>query len=1117
MTRARVLKKWFDLQWLCAATPVLIFAFSCTKSPEQKEEAANQPATGTLFEEVLPAISGIAFQNTVVQRGSENVLNYPYYFNGGGVALGDLNNDGLVDVFFTGNQVPNKLYLNKGDFKFEDISDRAGVTNFQGWRTGVTMADFNHDGFLDIYVCRSAANDSTLRRNLLFVNNGDLTFTERAAEFAIDDTSYSTQAAFFDYDKDNDLDLFVLNHSLPQYAGFNNMLVNNKKKKAAAFHSKLYRNDGGKFHDVSEKAGLTNNVLSFGLGIAIADVNSDGWSDIYVSNDFNEEDYFYVNNGNGTFRESVRDAMGHVSLFSMGSDIADINNDALPDIFTADMLPESNERIKLSSGDDNYDKYSILVHAGFHHQTMRNMLQLNNGDGTFSEIGQLAGVSSTDWSWAPLFADFDNDGWKDLYVTNGYEKDYTNMQFLKYTVDEQLKSRQTGKPLDLQQIINQMPAIQVGNVVFHNQGNLTFTNANSEWGLSRTFKSNGAATADLDNDGDLDLVINTINGAASIYRNTGELNKKHFLAVDLFKKNAGKVIIGTRAYLYANGQQQYLEFSPARGFQSAMYVPLHFGLGDSKQVDSLRLIWPNGKSRLYTNVPVDTTLYPVVDDAADPGSRRGSAVTKPLYRESAVMNWKQVPATMNDFKRQLLLPRMYSYSGPRMASADVNADGREDLYVCGPKGQAGAIMIQQATGKFIEMKSPGISADKDYQDEDAAFLDADKDGDLDLYVVSGGYMHEGPHELLQDRLYLNDGHGNFKRLTTALPKESLAGGCVATLDVNNDGAPDIFVGTRLTPGSYPVASPSLLLINDGKGAFRNATDEEAPFLNSLGMVCDALAADVNKDGEQDLVVAGEWSTPRVFIKSEGRLKDATSTLIPSNLEGWWNTLTAADFDGDGDIDLIAGNAGINNLYNASSETPVTLVYKDFNSDGQIDPFLNYFIGGKSWPYASRDEALGQVGALRQRFPDYTGYSNVTLSEIFSPEQLQGANELRATELRTTYLENTGTKFEIRTLPVEAQFAPVYATAALDADGDGDLDLILAGNESNTRVRIGKSDANYGMLFLNDGKGNFTYVHQNVSGLQVQGDVRDIVTPVVAGKQQVIFGVTGSKIAGYVRN
>jgi len=1109
-------------QWVQAAgmsLTVMALVFSCSKSEQQTPASSESPAAAVLFEEVAPASSGIAFENTVVQRGSENVLNYPYYFNGGGVAVGDINNDGLPDLFFTGNQVPNKLYLNKGNFTFEDITDRAGVAALQGWRTGVTMTDFNQDGFLDIYVCRSAANDSTLRSNQLLVNNGNLTFTERAAEFGIDDRSYSTQAAFFDYDKDNDLDLFVLNHSLPQYAGFNNMLVNNKKRKAASFQSKLFRNDKGRFRDVSAQAGLTNNVLSFGLGIAIADVNGDGWPDVYVSNDFNEEDYYYINQGNGTFRESVREAMGHVSLFSMGSDIADINNDALPDIFTADMLPETNQRIKLSSGDDNYDKYNILVHAGFHDQSMRNMLQLNNGDGTFSEIGQLAGVSNTDWSWATLFADFDNDGWKDLYVSNGYEKDYTNMQFLKFTVDEQMKSRQTGSPLDLQQIINQMPAIQVGNFIFRNQGDLTFLKSNIPWGLTRTFKSNGAVYADLDNDGDLDLVINTINGPAAVYRNTTSAEQGHYVRVDLQRLNAGKIVIGTRVFLYQGGSPQYLEFSPVRGFQSSMYVPLHFGLGKAQIIDSVRVIWPNDQSQLLTQLPVDTTLYLDLAKATarNPHTGRINVTPPALYRKSGTLNWKPVSAVVNDFKRQLLLPRMYSYSGPRMATADVNGDGREDIYLCGPKGQAGTLMYQQADGKFLQREQRAFSVDKDFQDEDAVFFDADRDGDLDLYVVSGGYMHEGAHALLQDRLYFNDGRGNFNRSSGSIPVELLAGGCVVPIDVNGDGAEDLFVGTRLTPGSYPVPSPSMLLMNDGKGLFRKASPDEAPFLNSLGMVCDGLAIDVNKDGAKDLVIVGEWSSPKVFIQAKGKLQDATSGWVPTGLEGWWNCLTAADIDGDGDMDLVAGNAGTNNAYHASAATPVTMVYKDFNNDGQVDPFLNYYIGHESWPYASRDEALGQVGTLRQRFPDYTGYSTVTLREIFTAQQLEDAKELKASELRTLYLENTGSKFETRTLPVEAQFAPVYATAALDADGDGDLDLLLAGNESNTRVRIGKSDASYGVLLLNDGKGRFTYLSQGKSGFQVRGDVRDISVPAGAKKQQVIFSAMDRGVQSYVGN
>ncbi len=534
------------LRIICVILAPLI-VFSCSKKTEQK-----------LFEEQLAETTGIDFENKVIQDQENHVLNYPYYFNGGGVAVGDINNDGLEDVYFSGNSVPNRLYLNKGNFQFEDITEKAGVKAAEGWKTGVLMADVNQDGWMDIYVCRSAMADSVLRKNLLFINNGDLTFTEKADEFGVADNSYSTHAAFFDYDKDGDLDLFVLNHSLPKYAGFNNMLVNFKKQKGSKFQSKLYQNNQGKFSDVSEKAGIINNLLSFGLGLAVSDINEDGWPDVYVSNDFNEEDYLYINNQDGTFKNAIREATGHVSLFSMGSDIADVNNDALPDIFTLDMLPESNERIKLSSGDDNYDKYRILINSGFHHQSMRNMLQLNNGDGTFSEIGQLMGISNTDWSWSSLFADFDGDGWKDLFVSNGYEKDYTNMQFLKYTVDERLKSRQTGIAPDVNQIIGQMPSIQVGNFLFKNNGDLTFTKKSEEWGISRLFKSNGAAYADLDNDGDLDLLINTMNEKSVLYRNTTSENRKaNFLKVDLRKSNPKKIIEGAKVIVYDSGDIQY--------------------------------------------------------------------------------------------------------------------------------------------------------------------------------------------------------------------------------------------------------------------------------------------------------------------------------------------------------------------------------------------------------------------------------------------------------------------------------------------------------------------------------------------------------------------------------
>jgi hypothetical protein len=1066
-----------------------------------------------LFEEQLAVKTGIDFENKVVQNGENNVLNYPYYFNGGGVAVGDINNDGLQDIYFSGNVVPNKLYLNKGNFQFEDITEKAGVAASEGWKTGVTMCDVNQDGLLDIYVCRSAMGDSILRKNLLFINNGNMTFTEKAESFGVADNSYSTQAAFFDYDKDGDADLFVLNHSLPKYAGFNNMLVNFKNQKGTKFQSKLYQNDNGRFHDVSEKSGIINNVLSFGLGLAVADVNNDGWPDIYISNDFNEEDYLYINNGNGTFRNTIREATGHVSLFSMGSDIADVNNDARPDIFTLDMLPESNERIKLSSGDDNYDKYRILVNSGFHHQSMRNMLHLNNGNGTFSEIGQLMGISNTDWSWAAFFVDFNGDGWKDLFVSNGYEKDYTNMQFLKFTVDERIRSKQTGQPTDLRQIIGQMPSIQVGNFLFMNNGNMSFSKKTVDWGFSRQFKSNGAAYGDLDNDGDPDLVINTMNEKSIVYRNTtSENNKAAFVKIDLMASNPKRIADGTKVYVYASGKMQYQEFSPVRGFQSSMSGPLIFGLGVHGAADSVRIIWPDNKTQVI-NAPIKPVITPAHEDATT--EYRYPTKVEPLFKQSNLLDWKHEAVDTNDFKLQILLPKMYSYSGPKIARGDVNGDGLDDLYLCGPAQQSGSLQLQQKDGTFRRTINSSFEKDKNHQDEDAVFFDADGDGDRDLYVVSGGYFFANQNASLQDRLYMNDGKGNFIRSASAIPNETLAGSCVEALDVDGDNDLDLFVGSRFTPGKYPLSSPNMLLINDGNGKFLDGIVPSSPSLQNLGMICDATATDINKDGKTDLLIVGEWTSIKVFVNTAGQLADETSKWISSPAHGWWNCIESDDLDGDGDVDFIVGNYGLNNQFNVSSSHPATLVYKDFNQDGQVDPFFCYYIGEQSYPYASRDEALGQVNTLRVRFPDYTTYSNATLEKIFTGPELDNATTLKADNLKTLMLENKGGKFEVKELPVEAQFAPVHAVALVDVDSDGDKDVILGGNETMVRVRIGRSDANEGILLLNDGNGNFTYVEQSRSGLNPRGDVRDIEAISSNGKTVLIVGETAMPIKSYV--
>ena len=1085
----------FSIGWLC---------FSCSE-----KENKNEP----LFVEQPAASTAIDFINEVKQSGENNVLNYPYYFNGGGVAVGDINNDGLPDIYFTGNQIANRLYVNEGNFKFKDITEKSGTAANQGWKTGVTMADVNQDGWLDIYVCRSAMGDSTLRKNLLFINNKNLTFTEKAEAYGIADYSYTTQAAFFDYDKDSDLDLFVLNHSLPKYAGLNRLLVKYKDQKSDRFGSKLYQNNNGKFVDITEKSGIINNVLSFGLGIAISDVNQDGWPDVYISNDFNEEDYLYINNQNGTFKNTIRDATGHVSLFSMGSDIADINNDSRTDIFTLDMLPETNERIKLSSGDDNYDKYRFLVDAGFHHQTMRNMLQLNNGNGTFSEIGQLAGISNTDWSWAALFADFDLDGWKDLYVSNGYEKDYTNMQFLKFTVDEQLKAQQTGSRVNVDYILQNMPSIQPGNFLFRNKGDLTFEKMNHAWGIDKAIKSNGAAYADLDGDGDMDLAVNTMNGPAAIYKNTKNENLKGaFIKINLRTNNPSHNIIGTKVLCYTPGLCQFQEFEPVRGFQSAMFDDLIFGLGTATAIDSIRIIWPDNKTEWIGKTQINTTLRP---DYTHAKNKYNYLVKSghPLFKKAEGTRWAHHAVDTNDFKRQLLLPKMYSFSGPKTAKGDVNQDGFDDLYVSGAAHQPGGLFLQNKAGAFLFRNVADFEKDKGYQDEDAIFFDADKDGDLDLYVVSGGYFFKDGDPLLQDRLYLNDGKGNFSRASHALPLETNAGSCVAPLDLDNDGDLDLFVGSRLVPNQYPLVPKSMLLINDGKGHFENQISSKAKALENKAMICAALSIDVNKDNRPDLIVVGEWTPISVLINENGILVDHSAEYFKDATAGWWNCISSSDFDHDGNPDLLIGNYGLNNQFHVSEETPATLVYKDINGDGQVDPFLCYYINGVSYPYASRDEALGQVSILRPRFPDYMSYSKASLEKVFMAKELSGAITNEVTTLETMYFKSTKAGFVKQPLPIETQYAPIYAIAPVDADGDGDMDVILAGNESMTRVRIGKSDANKGCLLLNDGKGNFSYAAQSQSGFNLSGDIRSIS---LFGPQ-LIFGVNNGPMITYQVN
>ncbi|MDO1445079.1 VCBS repeat-containing protein [Rhodocytophaga aerolata] len=1059
--------------------------------------------------------TGITFNNQLTETETQNVLQYEYFYNGGGVAVGDINNDGLPDLYFTGNMVPDRLYLNQGNLQFKDITQNSGISFGTGWKTGVTLVDINTDGWLDIYVCYSGNGEPYYRRNKLYINNKNLTFTEQAAQYGLDLPTHSTQAAFFDYDKDGDLDCYLMNHNIKDFKRFDAAAVKAMRDEFAG--DRLLRNEGGKFTDVSAQAGIKGNPIGFGLGIAISDINADGWPDIYISNDYIEQDYLYINNGNGTFSDKLTESVGHLSYFSMGNEIADINNDGFPDIFTLDMLPEDNRRQKLLYGPENYEVYQNMVKNGFHHQIMRNMLQLNNGNGTFSEIGQLAGISNTDWSWAPLIADFDNDGWKDLFITNGYLRDYTNMDFMKFYADKELKAAQ-GSPTAMMDIVREMPSSQTQNYFFRNNGRLQFENKGKQWGFDQTFLSNGAVCADLDTDGDLEIITNNVNAEAAIYRNDAMARESNYLQVQL-GNNFSAATYGAKVWVHTKETRQYQEYYPSRGFQSCMNTPLHFGLGKATVVDTLKIEWPNGKYELLCNIPAGQKLVVEPGKANKPSSPAKStthlftAVTKDtvpfLHQED----------DYNDFKRQLLIPTMLSYQGPHLAQTDVNKDGLPDLYIGGAKGQAGALLLGQKNGSWQTSPQPAFQSDLLQEDTGALFFDADKDGDMDLYVVSGGYAYLEQDVLLQDRLYLNNGKGKFTRAQENLPIDRSSDGCAKAIDIDKDGDLDLFVGGRVIPGRYPEPASSRILLNDGKGKFTDGTSQLAPFLEKFGLVTDAVVLDANKDGWDDLVVAGEWMPITVLLNHQGKLQNnQPANQSVGKSYGWWNKLVAEDLDKDGDLDIVAGNAGWNCQMKPTEKEPVTVVYSDFDQNEAIDPFVCYYIGEKSYPLVNRDEALNQVFALRRKFTTYASYADATLQEMFTPEQLKNASTLQATTFSSVVLENKGDgTFSPHELPVEAQFAPVYGIALLDIDKDGLKDLILGGNQTYTRIKLARMDATYGMVFRNEGNCRFAYIPQWKSGLAVKGDVRDI-TVVKNGPQTfLLFGRNNQSISSYLVN
>jgi hypothetical protein len=1058
----------------------LIFFISCT------------PSSDKMFTLMPSNFTGIKFKNPLQYTESFNVLTYGNFYYGGGVSIGDINNDGLSDIYFTGNMVGSRLYINQGNFKFKEIAKQAGVFAEGLWNTGTTMADVNGDGLVDIYVCRSAASNPEKRKNLLFINNGDLTFTEKGSKFGVDDSGFTTQGAFFDYDNDGDLDLYVLNHSVLEYSTLGKMSSYHKKLKNNAYSDKLLRNDNGKFVDVTDDSGLISNILGFGLGIALSDINNDGFIDIYVSNDFNEQDYLYLNNGDGTFTEGLEDYIGHTPLYSMGSDIADFNNDGFTDIMALDMIPEGNHRIKMTSGPDNYEKLNHLKRNGFYNQTMRNMLQLNRGGNYFSEIGQFSGVSNTDWSWASLFTDLDNDGYKDLFITNGYKKDYTNMDFLNYIVQEKINERKNNVKIKLTELIDKMPSILEENYTYKNNGDLTFTKMNIDWGIDQKTFSNAAAYADLDNDGDMDLIVTNLDNQAFIYRNNSEkFTQNNHLKIALKGMGKNTSGIGAKVKVTAGGMTQTQEMFNTRGYQSSVDFNLNFGIGKSKTIDQVEVVWPNQKKEIITAVQPNQKLTLFQKDATLYVNRNRAPNTK-LFQEVKAIDFTHKENNYNDFKREIMLPHMLSTLGPKLAIGDVNGDGLEDAFIGGAKGAVGGIFLQTLSGGFVKSNKIDLEPDAASEDMGALFFDADGDRDMDLYVVSGGNEFDKTDPALKDRLYINRGKGSFVKSSYQLPEMISSGSCVKSADYDNDGDLDLFIGGRLIPNQYPYAPNSYLLENDGKGYFTDVTSQKAAQLEAVGMVTDAIWTDFNSDGLPDLILVGEWMPITLFENKNGKLINSSEDKGLNDSEGWWNSIATADFDQDGDLDFIAGNFGLNSQLKTSVKHPVSIYAKDFDENGSVDPILCCYYGDKNYPAFSKDDIQQQLSMLKNRFVRYSEYADLTIDKIFTPEEFEGSKILLAKNFETSYIENLGNnQFRITPLPIETQLAPIYGITTGDFNGDGNLDVVMGGNFTGSRVKYGHYDALKGVCLLGDGKGNFEFIDVDKSGLKVNGEIRDI--------------------------